>query len=252
MVIYFTGTGNSRYCAKELSELLDDECIDSFGYIRSESAGMFSSERPWVFVCPTYAWQIPKVFADFIRRSRFDGNHDAYFVMTCGGEIGNAHPSNLTLCSEKSFRCRGTIPVVMPENYIAMFSAPDHSEALRIISAAQPQIRQAAEFVASGQDFPVQRTGALDKLKSGPINALFLRFNNRTKPFSVSDACTSCGKCERVCPVHCIDMRDGRPEWSGKCTQCMACICGCPVSAIEYGRASRGKPRYQCPEYESR
>ena len=25
---------------------------------------------------------------------------------------------------------------------------------------------------------------------------------------------------------------------------------GCPVSAIEYGRKSRGKPRYQCPEYQ--
>ena len=30
----------------------------------------------------------------------------------------------------------------------------------------------------------------------------------------------------------------------------MACICGCPVSAIEYGRKSQGKPRYQCPEYQ--
>ena len=29
----------------------------------------------------------------------------------------------------------------------------------------------------------------------------------------------------------------------------MACICYCPKKAIEYGRASLGKPRYKCPEY---
>ena len=45
-----------------------------------------------------------------------------------------------------------------------------------------------------------------------------------------------------------IGMKDGRPVWNGRCTHCMACICGCPVSAIEYGRASRGKARYQCPD----
>ena len=27
-------------------------------------------------------------------------------------------------------------------------------------------------------------------------------------------------------------------------------ICGCPKEAIEYGRKSKGKPRYQCPKYE--
>ena len=32
---------------------------------------------------------------------------------------------------------------------------------------------------------------------------------------------------------------------------CMACICGCPAEAIEYGKKSRGKPRYQCPKDET-
>ena len=43
-------------------------------------------------------------------------------------------------------------------------------------------------------------------------------------------------------------MQEGRPVWGNRCTHCMACISGCPARAIEYGSATRGKARYQCPE----
>ena len=34
MVVYFSGTGNSRYCAEFLARHLEDECIDAFHFIR--------------------------------------------------------------------------------------------------------------------------------------------------------------------------------------------------------------------------
>ena len=45
--------------------------------------------------------------------------------MTCGSEIGNAARYNQALCRKKGLRHRGTLPVVMPENYIALFDAPE-------------------------------------------------------------------------------------------------------------------------------
>ena len=41
-----------------------------------------------------------------------------------------------------------------------------------------------------------------------------------------------------------IDLSGGRPAWQGRCIHCMACINACPVRAIEYGRASVGRPQY--------
>ena len=70
-------------------------------------------------------------------------------------------------------------------------------------------------------------------------------------PRKVTDACIGCGKCERVCVLKNISIREGRPIWGEECTHCMACICGCPTEAIEYGKRSQGKPRYQCKDYKA-
>ena len=250
MIVYFTGTGNSRYCAQMLADKLDDECIDAFHFIRDGIAAKLISEMPWVFVSPTYGWQLPHVFMDFIRSGFFQGSKDAYFVMTCGGDIGNASPKNRALCVEKGLRYRGTLEVVMPENYIALFDAPEEDEARKIIAAASPVLENGIARIREGQDFPEVKADFSGKLKSGIVNTVFYRFVIKAKPFIVSDVCIGCGKCEKACPLGNIQMKGGKPVWGDRCTHCMSCICGCPTEAIEYGKTSRGKPRYRCPTYK--
>lgn len=250
MVVFFSGTGNSRYCAKMLADKLDDELLDVFHFIRDGIAAELISGKPWVFTAPTYGWRLPRIFEDFIRSGSFNGCQDAYFLMTCGSDIGAAAQSCQALCQEKRLRYRGTLPVVMPENYIALFNAPDNAKALSIIEAAKPVLESGCAVIKEGQMFPPQKTKAADRLKSGIVNRAFYRFIVKAKPFTVSGDCTGCGKCEKSCPLQNIRLQNGRPIWGDRCTHCMACICGCPQSAIEYGTASRGKPRYQCPSYQ--
>lgn len=247
MVVYFTGTGNSRLCAQKIAGRLNDVCMDSASFIRDGIAAELGSEKPWVFVSPTYAWQIPAVFASFIRSGTFSGSRDAWFVMTCGGDIGNADKSLQSLCEEKAFAFRGVMPVVMPENYIAMFEAPVPEKARDIVRKALPEMDRAADLVLEQKDFPARRITVLDKLKSGPINAGFNRYFVKSDKFYAKDTCTGCGQCVTDCVMQNISLKDGRPVWSDRCTHCMACICGCPAEAIEYGKSSIGRPRYWAP-----
>jgi ferredoxin len=249
MIVYFTGTGNSRYCAQWLAHALGDEAMDSFRFIRDGIAAGLTSKEPWVFVAPTYGWQLSRIFADFIRSSSFTGSRDGYFVMTCGSDIGNAGAKIKPLCAQKELNYKGVLQVVMPENYIALFDVLGQEEAQEIISAARPTLESAAICIREGRDFSAPKVGVIDKLKSGIVNAAFYRFIIKAKPFTVSDACVSCGKCADVCPLGNVRLEEGKPIWDAWCTHCMACICVCPTSAIEYGKASRGKPRYQCPAY---
>lgn len=252
MVVYFSGTGNSRYCARRLAEYLEDEAVDSFSLLRSRKPAALNSEKSWVFVSPTYAWRLPRIFEQFIRTGRFSGSRDVWFVMTCGGDIGAAAAYIQTLCREKGFVFHGVLQVVMPENYVAMFNVPQEAEARRIVSAALPVLEEGAGYIRAGKDFPSRQAGMADKLKSGPVNPLFYRLLVGDRKFRVTDACVACGKCAELCPLGNIQLKSGKPAWNGDCTHCMACICGCPAQAIEYGKNSVGKPRYHCPEDERR
>lgn len=249
MVVYFTGTGNSRYCAQMIAHKLEDKLIDAAGFIKQGIAAELISGNPWIFVSPTYAWQMPRVFADFIRSTSFAGSGDAYFVLTCGGDIGNARAGIEKLCEEKGFHCKGVLEVPMPENYVAMFAVPDEATCDKMIAAAQPLVENAVEQIRKGEAFPLKKVGVMDKLKSSPINKGFYAGYVSAKKFCATDSCIGCGKCAQDCVLNNIVIENGRPVWGGSCTHCMACICGCPAQAIEYGKVSRGKRRYQCREY---
>lgn len=250
MIVYYTGTGNSRYCAQLLADRLGDELIDAFHFIRDGIAAELTSTRPWVFVSPTYGWRLPRIFVDFLRSGCFAGSREAYFVMTCGTEIGNAGVKIRELCEEKGFAYRGVLQVRMPENYVAMFAVPGEAASARIIASARPVLEAGAEDIRQGRPFPPLRVGAVDRLKTALVNPIFYAVCVKARQFRVTDACIGCGKCSQVCPMNNISIIDGKPVWGERCTHCMACICHCPAEAIEYGKSSVGKPRYQCPDYE--
>ena len=249
MIVYYTGTGNSRYAAEYLASATGDGLVDAAPYIRSGKAAELTSEKPWVFVSPTYGWRIPRIFREFIERGTFCGSREAYFVMTCGSEIGSAEPYLQKLCAETGFVFRGVQEVVMPENYVAMFYVPGEAESAEIRGRADKTLAQTAALLRAGQALPHHGVNVIDRVKSTVVNPVFYAVCVKSKAFTVSEACIGCGKCAESCPVNGVRLENGKPVWNGACTHCMACICGCPTAAIEYGRKSLGKPRYQCPHY---
>lgn len=250
MIVYFSGTGNSRYAAALLADRLGDDLLDAGAWIKEKRKAELTSEKPWVFVAPTYAWQLPRIFTAFLRNGLFEGSKDAYFVMTCGEDIGSPEKELYDLCRVKGFGFQGVLEVVMPENYITLFSAPGKEEADRIVAAARPVLEEGARRIGAGKEFPDRSPGLVDKLKSSLVNGMFYPLFVKSKAFYVTQDCNGCGLCEKLCPLNNISLEDKKPLWGKNCTQCMACICGCPKEAIEYGRISRGKVRYQCPEYQ--
>ena len=244
MVIYFTGTGNSRFIAEKISEALNDELVNSFNSIKNNKFVEYNSSRPYIFVCPTYAWRIPRIFERYIKCSTFKGNKDAYFVMTCGGETGNAGHYLKKLCEKCSLNFKGVGEIIMPENYTAMFAVPDQAEADEIISKGSLKVEGIIEAIRSGRDIPFNSGGLSGIIMSSVVNSAFYPLFVKSKSFKASESCIGCGKCVALCPLNNIKLTNGKPVWSDNCTHCMACINACPEKAIEYGKASVGKPRY--------
>lgn len=250
MVVYFSGTGNSRYAAKMIADKISDTLEDAGRAIQAQHPVQLESQQPWVFVSPTYGWRIPRLFADYLRQGQFDGSNDVYFVMTCGSDIGNADKHLRTLCMEKGWNYRGVWEVVMPENYLAMFAVPDDAACVPIMEQARKTLTEGISYIQAKESFPPRPKHVGDGVKSGLVNRLFYRFCVRTGPFHITRSCASCGRCTQVCPLNNINLVDGLPQWGTNCTHCMRCITACPMKAIEFGKASVGKPRYRCPEYK--
>lgn len=172
MILYYTGTGNSEYVAKKIGEQIEDEVINLFDKIKKYDYSEIHSGRPFVFVYPTYAWQMPRILRDFIRQTAFTGNRCAYFVTTCGVSMGNMPKYLSEICGQKTFTYMGCGEVVMPENYIAMFNAPERVEAVKIIKNADMVIKQIVDVIRHNGTIPKKKVGAFAKASSGMINTL--------------------------------------------------------------------------------
>ena len=244
MIFCFSGTGNSRYLAGRIAEALNDAVTDLNEKIKVDDTAPIQTGRNVVVVTPTYAWRIPCLVSDWLSRTELTGAERVWFVMDCGGEIGNAAKYNRRLAEQKRLSYMGTAQILMPENYIAMFGAPQPEEAAKIVAQAEPDIAAVLAHLEAGEAFPAPRNSLYDRFMSGPVNPLFYRLCVKADAFRADGRCIGCGKCVQNCPLNNITLQDEKPVWGKNCTHCMACICYCPTQAIEYGRKSVGKPRY--------
>ena len=250
MIVYFSGTGNSKYVASRLNEFLKDEIISLNDYIKSNKKIYVAGQDRLIIVSPTYSWRLPNLLRDYFLSLDIEKfkNLDTYFVLTCGDEIGNAKKYNKLLAEKLNLNYKGTAGIIMPENYIAMFSVPNKEESLKIINSSEKNIDDLIEVIRNNQAIKEAEVGFLDKFKSSFVHNVFYKFFVSDKKFLANDKCILCGKCEKVCPLNNIKIQDKKVKWMGTCTHCMACICSCPTQAIEYGSKSKGKNRYLCPK----
>ncbi len=244
MIVYFSGTGNSKYIAEVMARGLDDGIIDATELVKQEKQVEITSNTPYVFVAPTYAWRMPRIFEEWIEKNKFDGNKKAYFVLTCGGEIGAAGNYIKKFSRRLGFEYMGTAQVIMPENYLIMFEPTAKEDDERIVNAAVEHAAALCRQIEENTPFDKVKILFVGYLESGIVNSSFYTFYIDSKKFYATDSCISCGKCVQSCMLNNITLKDGKPIWGKECTHCLACICKCPTEAIEYGKNTKGRRRY--------
>lgn len=246
MVIYFSGTGNSRYVAECIAKVTLDETVSVAERIKTHDESTLVSEKPFVVVGPVYAGRFPRIMDAYLRQIKMQGSDKIYFVATCAATPWKTVRYAKRLCEEKKLNMLGFNSVIMPQGYIAGGGTQPKESNDKILKAAQPKIDEIAEKVRLGQHLEDEKAGL--GIMSSVINPVMYSTMIKSKAFFVTDKCTSCGKCVQRCPLSNVSLVDGKPVWGNDCTHCMACIAGCPTEAVEYGKKTHGKVRYYLGE----
>ncbi|GFZ31032.1 4Fe-4S ferredoxin [Clostridium zeae] len=250
MIFYFSGTGNSLYVAKTIAKNIGDDYTSIASIINASSEEYvycLKENEAIGFVFPTYAWATPKVVEAFIDKLILKNYKDnfIYSIATCGGNSGNLLKAFGKLIKEKNMNLNSGFVVRMPNNYIISSDIDNEKITEEKLSKAKEYIEYISENIKSRRANVFESVNAFyDKPLTKLVSPLFNKFAlNNTKKFYVNSNCTSCGLCEKICVSNTIKV-SVKPVWGDKCTQCLACINWCPVKAIQYGKGTEKRKRY--------
>jgi ferredoxin len=246
-IFVFSGTGNSLWAAKKISEKLENCEIVSMGsHQKTTLAGGYEAVG---FVYPTYYRGVPGRVQDFVSQFDFQNNQNAYFfaVATCGSveRAGNAIVQLRNLLKRKGITLSYAEKLDMYSNYIIGYTMRDTVEEETLQSA-----RDLEPIIGNIK----KRTVDLTASRIKPFQQLMYQgimpfIPHMDKHFNVSDTCTHCGICQKVCPVNNIDLgQNKKPYFKHHCEQCLACIQHCPANAINYKDKTQNKKRYTHPD----
>jgi len=196
---------------------------------------------------PFYAWGPPRTVDEFLQNVDLSEAQYVFAVASCGGTSGNTLPR-----IRKTLRRKGSDLdagfVVASKGYLNL-SKPGKKKSpqekmvdtVRRLSGPRP----ATDQERLSEILETLHLGKTVKPEHGKFwgAALGSFFHDMAKPmlaksdtgFSVTEACTDCGICARVCPRENLSLATGRPVWNHDCDSCGACASWCPERAILTG-----------------
>lgn len=249
MIFYFSATGNSLHVAKQLA-VLDERLVSIPEALDRQACEYHVGPGESVgIVSPTYNWTMPSVVSEFLEKLQltYDVKPYVYYVGTFGTTTGAAATMANRIMRRKGLPFDAMFDVKMPDTWTPMFDLSDKERVVDMNRRADTEIEQvkaAIEAKFLGRQMHITTpypTGVIGKW-------IYDNKTRRTSNLSVEPSCIGCGLCAKKCPVHAMEMRNGRPVWvKGRCTMCLGCLHRCPKFAIQCGPNTKHHGQYRHP-----
>jgi Pyruvate/2-oxoacid:ferredoxin oxidoreductase delta subunit/flavodoxin len=249
IIYYFSGTGNSKNVAIWLSQVAEENNIESqiinISQIDRLSIAPPEPDSLVVFISPVHGFNYPPVMLHFIMRFPKEKNKVVLMNTRAGMLIGKFITPGLTgiafylsalILKLKGFSIKAIFPVDMPSNWISLHPGLNGRTVKYLHEKNRERVTAFAKRILSGKSYFRALLEVYDILFA-PI-ALGYFFVGRfffAKTFYASRDCNNCDMCLKACPVKAIIKVDNRPFWTFNCESCMKCMSNCPKKAIETG-----------------
>lgn len=240
-ILYFTGTGNSLYVAKQFAA----ERISITQAMKNNEA-VFEDDEIGI-ICPIYCHMPPKIVQEFLDKVTLSANY-IFVIFTYGNRKCDAFEWMDEFMKSKGIDCSYIDAVKMVDNFLPSF---DMNEQMSIDKEIDSQIKQVISSVKN------HRTG-YEKTTAKEIehHQKVMEMTAATPEsfdgslLKVTDSCIGCGICSLVCPNGKYIM-DGEKavRKEGACEYCQACAQNCPQKAIIPGKTDKNpNARFRNPQ----
>ena len=251
MVLFFSATGNTEFIARQLALKLGDDCLNLLDRVKRGDHTPLHSDKPFIICAPVYVCEMPRFLARYLKQQTFTGSREVYFIFTSGGYAGISGQLAKAMVRKKKMKYLGHAEFKMPRNYVAndhysMLPAEQVQE--RILNSCR-HLEEVVADIQAGRKLKARHVWLLETIITVPFNPVWSKLKYKTDDFYVTEGCVGCGRCERLCPLNNISLKERKPVWGQECTHCMACIANCPTEAIEYGTISQTKEKYRFSKY---
>ncbi|MDE5909757.1 MAG: 4Fe-4S dicluster domain-containing protein [Lachnospiraceae bacterium] len=233
--IYFTGTGNSKYCVYKFLEEYGGNS-PAFSIEQDEAVTHIKNNSEIVISYPVQFSNIPKILHDYITANQQLWNGKKIFIIaTMGLFSGDGSGILARLLKKYGAVIIGGLHLKLPDSISDEKALKrNYEKNLELVRNAETKIRKAVKQIKSGKP-PQEGLGIL--YHTAGLFGQRLYFYNKTKHYTDKlkinpEKCIRCGLCERLCPMRNIKLTNDIAVAKNKCTMCYRCINNCPKQAI--------------------
>jgi ferredoxin len=243
MIYYFSGTGNSLWCAHKLAELLKTGATSIREFTSVDE--VYTDDDLLGLVFPVYCSDIPLIARNFMLKLKSRKNPYVFTVMTSNRLIsGKSFETVDEALNTNGMHLSYKAEMQMPGNCLESTAEEDSdrisSAPERILNIEKDILRRTINYSSHGLK---ASTGYLSPDNSREQVML-------GKCLSVDPLlCNGCGICTKVCPMKNISIRNGKAFHSDNCTACLSCLHWCPHNATSMNIHGIKSPRqYHHPD----
>jgi ferredoxin len=250
IIYYFTGTGNSLAAAKKVATILGDCELLPIASLKNTNGEIVPQAERVGIVCPVYDAGLPRIVAEFAGQLDISHARHSFAIVTLGGTgVSALHQLNGILSRKSGRRLDSVFAVKMPGNFPPFKKIDSPENRKGVLKSANSRLAEIAEIIDKGTTISPRFSPLSSLVKFLTYGRFIKNVHGADKDFSVSDTCTSCGICVKVCPVGNITLEHDRPSWQHHCELCCACLNFCPSEAIQLAvlLGSEGRGRYRHP-----
>ena len=236
-VFYFSGTGNSYCIAKTITGALDECEMIPINYYYNEDKVKVDADTIGI-VFPVYFYNAPKAVKDFFKKLKIKDDTYVYLIATMGDTSGNAVANGISILKRQGIHVNAGFEVALPNNSIVFSTKPEKID--KLMEAGEDTIKNIIESIKTRVNNKLSKNYLYNPIgfivKSHCINNLGFKKMKVDK-----ERCTSCGLCEKICPMNNIQVEGEKISFDNKCEMCFACIHRCPQKAIGYKKMKMDK-----------